>query len=112
MAAQDALESDALRAFAVFAEYRNFTAAAAQLRLSQPSLHVKIRKLSAALGVELYQRDGRQLVLTAAGERLASFARDSQGRVAEFLTELHDNPAPIRMAAGRGALRWVISSTV
>jgi DNA-binding transcriptional LysR family regulator len=109
---RDALEADALRAFVVFAEHRNFTTAAAQLRLSQPSLHVKIRKLSASLGVELYQREGRQLTLTTAGERLAAFAQDAQRRVAEFLTELHDNPAPLRLAAGRGALRWVMSSTV
>ena len=50
MDAGSALESDALRAFAVFAEHRNFTTAAAALRLSQPSLHVKIRKLADGLG--------------------------------------------------------------
>ena len=54
------LESDALHAFEVFAEHRNFTTAAAVLRISQPSLHVKIRKLSRGLGVQLYERDGRR----------------------------------------------------
>ncbi|MEV6816381.1 LysR family transcriptional regulator [Micromonospora sp. NPDC051296] len=71
MTGRDLLEADALRSFAVFAEHRNFTSAAAVLHISQPSLHVKIRKLATALGVELYERDGRRLTLTAAGERLA-----------------------------------------
>ena len=73
MAGRDALEADALRSFAVFAEHRNFTAAAAALHISQPSLHVKIKKLAAALGTELYERDGRRLYLTASGEQLAAF---------------------------------------
>jgi len=54
MNARDVLEADALRAFAVFAEHRNFTTAAAALNISQPSLHAKIRKLATALGTGLY----------------------------------------------------------
>jgi DNA-binding transcriptional LysR family regulator len=65
MSGRDLLEADALRAFAVFAEHRNLTAAAAALHISQPSLHAKIGKLAAALGTDLYQRDGRGLRLTA-----------------------------------------------
>lgn len=46
---------NALHAFVVFAEHRNFTRAARR-PISQPALHVKINKLGAVLGVELYQR--------------------------------------------------------
>ncbi|WP_326558491.1 LysR family transcriptional regulator [Micromonospora sp. NBC_01796] len=113
MTGRDLLEPDALRSFAVFAEHRNFTVAAAALHISQPSLHVKIRKLAVALGVELYERDGRRLVLTAAGERLAAFALDSRRRADEFLRELHqDSPATLTIAAGRGALRWVVAEPI
>ena len=35
---------DALRAFASFAGHLNFTRAAAELDISQPALHVKVRK--------------------------------------------------------------------
>ncbi|TCB98319.1 LysR family transcriptional regulator [Micromonospora zingiberis] len=113
MAGRDLLEADALRSFAVFAEHRNFTLAAAALHISQPALHVKIRKLAEALGVELYERDGRRLTLTAAGVQLAAYAQDSRRRADEFLRELHHDPAPtLTIAAGRGALRWVIGEAI
>src|SRR5215469_15703115 len=103
MKARDLLASDALRAFGVFAEHRNFTAAAAALRISQPSLHVKIRKLAAGLGVVLYERDGRRLVLTAAGQRLAAFAADASRRGDELLRELQGDAPALTIAAGQGA---------
>jgi DNA-binding transcriptional LysR family regulator len=112
MDARAALESDALRAFAVFAEHRNLTTAATELRLSQPSLHVKLRKLADALGVELYQRDGRGLVLTAAVERLAGYAAESLRRVDDFLGDLREDVPVVRIAAGRATLRWIISAAV
>jgi DNA-binding transcriptional LysR family regulator len=107
----DLLESDALHAFAAFARHRNFTTAAAELRISQPSLHVKIGKLARRLGLELYQREGRGLVLTEQGRVLAAFAEDSHRRVGDLLAELR-HEQPVRLAAGRGTLRWVISPAI
>jgi DNA-binding transcriptional LysR family regulator len=112
MVERELLESDALRAYAVFAEHRNFTTAAAALHISQPSLHVKIRKLAAGLGVRLYERDGRRLVLTAAGQRLAAFAADGARRADEFVRELREDAPTLTVAAGRGILRWVIPDAI
>lgn len=112
MDARDLLEPDALRSFAVFAEHRNFTAAAAALGISQPSLHVKVRKLGAALGASLYERDGRLLVLTPAGEQLAAFAADTRARSREFLAGLAGEPSGLALAAGRGAIRWVVPGAI
>jgi DNA-binding transcriptional LysR family regulator len=112
MTARDLLEPDALRSFAVFAEHRNFTTAAAVLNISQPSLHVKIRKLADTLGTDLYERSGRSLVLTAAGERLAAFAMDTRLRAGDFLAELEESTPALTIAAGRGAFRWVIPDAV
>jgi DNA-binding transcriptional LysR family regulator len=112
MAGRELLESDALRAFAVFAEHRNFTTAAAALHISQPSLHVKVRKLAAGLGWQLYEREGRGLVLTAAGQRLAALASDNARRLDEFLRDLHEAPSTLTVAAGRGTFRWVIPDAV
>jgi DNA-binding transcriptional LysR family regulator len=113
MIGREWLEPDALRSFAVFAEHRNFTTAAAALHISQPSLHVKITKLAAALDMELYERHGRSLVLTAAGEKLAAFALDTRQRVEDFLASLGNDTAPaLTIAAGRGTFRWVIPDAV
>jgi DNA-binding transcriptional LysR family regulator len=112
MSAEELLESDALRAFAVFAEHRNFTSAAAALRISQPSLHAKIGKLAAGLGIELYRREGRGLTLTDAGQRLAAFAEDAHRRAGDLLGELGEDHSVVRVAAGRGTLRWVISDSI
>lgn len=109
---RDLLEADALRSFAVFARHRNFTRAAAELHISQPSLHVKIRKLSAVLGVELYERQGRGLTLTRAGEQLAAFGQEFRRRLDDFLGGLDGAGAALAVAAGRGAFRWVIADAV
>jgi DNA-binding transcriptional LysR family regulator len=64
--------------------------------------------LAAALGTGLYERDGRSLVLTPAGERLAAFAHDAGVRSREFVAALGGEPSVLAVAAGRGAIRWVI----
>jgi LysR family transcriptional regulator, low CO2-responsive transcriptional regulator len=109
---RDLLESDALRSFAVFAEHRNFTSAATALGISQPALHVKVRKLAVAAGTQLYKREGRSLVLTPAGKRLAAFALDARERAAEFLAGLEGEQQVLTIAAGRGAIRWVIADAI
>ncbi len=103
------LEADAVHAFGVFAEHLSFTAAAAVLHIAQPSLHVKIRKLGAALGVQLYRRQGRGLVLTEAGRQLAAYAHDAHRRADDLLATLRGTSATVHVAAGRGACRWVVS---
>jgi LysR family transcriptional regulator, low CO2-responsive transcriptional regulator len=112
MTVWDLLEPDALRAFAVFAEHRNFTAAARQLHISQPSLHVKIAKLSGALGIPLYERHGRGLVLTRAGEDLAAYAQDARRGLKDFLARLEAGDQEVAIASGRGTLRWVIGDAI
>lgn len=104
--------SDALHAFGVFADHLSFTAAADRLHLSQPSLHAKIRKLQATLGLPLYERHARGLRLTAAGERLALHARDAERRAHGVLADLHATTATVTLAAGRGALRWVVTDAL
>jgi DNA-binding transcriptional LysR family regulator len=103
-----------LSAFAVFAEHLNFTRAAAELHISQPALHVKIRKLSAELGRPLYRREGRRLVLTTDGEAVARFARGQDERLGTFLAEFAGAPAqrPVVLAAGQGAYLYLLGDTI
>ena len=86
------VSTEALSAFAVFAEHLNLTKAAAALHISQPSLHAKLATLARQLDRPLYERVGRRLVLTPEGEAVARFARDRDERLHRFLDELHDIP--------------------
>ena len=55
-------------------EHGSFSAAAEALHLAQPSLSEQVRRLEAELGVTLFQRVGRGLVLTEAGRALRPHA--------------------------------------
>jgi DNA-binding transcriptional LysR family regulator len=109
-----AVSGDALTSFAVFAEHLNFTRAAAELRISQPALHVKVRKLGQALGRPLYHRSGRRLVLTADGEAVARFARTHDERLAHFLAEFAGAAPsrPVVLAAGQGAYLYLLGDPI
>lgn len=61
-----------LRAFAAFARQRSFSAAAAELRISQPAISRHIADLEAALGLKLVERARRDGALTNAGDFVAN----------------------------------------
>lgn len=105
------IPSDWLRAFAVFADDANLSRAAKRLHLSQPAVHAQLRKLAEALGVPLYQRAGRGLVLTREGIEVAAFARDAEERSSELVARLRgegEGEQRVVLAAGAGALLHVL----
>jgi LysR family transcriptional regulator, hydrogen peroxide-inducible genes activator len=57
------------------AEHRHFGRAADACYVSQPTLSTQIRKLETELGVDLIERNPRNLVLTDAGRRVVERAR-------------------------------------
>ncbi len=82
-------------------------AAAAALRISHPTVSRRIHELQESLGVHLFERDGRRLRLTVAGEDLAETA-------ARIETEVHGLG---RRIAGRdhrleGVVRVALSPTM
>ena len=64
-----------LRAFVTVAQLGNFTRAAEQLHLAQPSLSRQIGALEQDLGAELFHRARAGSTLTSAGESLLPLAR-------------------------------------
>lgn len=64
------MERRQLEFFLAVAEAGSFTGAAARVRVAQPSLSYAIRALEKELGVELFERLGRGVRLTPAGEAL------------------------------------------
>lgn len=57
-----------LRVFAAVAHHLNFTKAAAELHISQPAISKHIQEIEVAYGVQLFERAGRRISLTSAGE--------------------------------------------
>lgn len=100
------LDGARLATFAVFAGDPNLSRTAKRLHLSQPAVHAQLRGLAEDLGVTLYRRSGRGLVLTPEGVEVAAFARDQAAATSEFRARLTGVPdtAPVVIAAGAGAI--------
>lgn len=79
-----------LRAFVRSVELGSFTAAAAELGVSQPTVSALVRKLEEHHGLPLLIRSGRRLAVTGAGEELLGWARtivDAAEHADEALSE-------------------------
>ena len=62
--------------FAAAAELMNFTLAAKRLNITQSALSRQIRALETYLGVELFEKAGRNVRLTAGGQALFAKVND------------------------------------
>ena len=85
-----------LRYFLAAAEKGSFSAAAESLLMAQPSLSDQIRKLEAELGVPLFTRAGRRLVLSEAGRMLRPHAE----RTLAAADEAADSVRQVRTLTG------------
>jgi DNA-binding transcriptional LysR family regulator len=65
-----------LQVFLAAAEAENFSAAARKLHLTQPAVSQQIQVLEKRLQLELFQRDGKRISLTEAGQALVPMARE------------------------------------
>ena len=78
-----------LRTLVSIAEHGSFSAAARAKRVSQPAITKQVQRMEADLGLSLLVRGSRrQLSLTAAGERVLGFARDTLTRYEALEREL------------------------
>ncbi|MDD2742368.1 MAG: LysR family transcriptional regulator [Rhodocyclaceae bacterium] len=64
-----------LETFATVSRLRSFTKAAEALHLTQPAISIQVRQISETLGLPLFETNGREIVLTAAGEELQKTVR-------------------------------------
>jgi DNA-binding transcriptional LysR family regulator len=64
-----------LNVFVEAAQAENFSLAAHRLYLSQPAVSLQVRNLEKQLGVELFRRNGRNVVLSDAGKVLLPMAQ-------------------------------------
>ncbi|MBT8492226.1 MAG: LysR family transcriptional regulator, partial [Deltaproteobacteria bacterium] len=103
-----------LESFRVFSETLNFTHAAKQRHLTQPAVFRHIQNLSEDVGVPLYRKVGRNLLLTNAGRRLAGFAREMPDRLAVMYSDVRrdgDEPT-VSLSAGQGAFLYLLGPAI
>jgi len=65
-----------LRVFLIAAATENFSETARRLGISQPAVSMQIRALEQRFDMDLFQRSGRSVSLTEAGQALVPLARD------------------------------------
>ncbi len=90
-----------LTTFLQVAELGSLSKAAERIRIAQPALSRQMRLLEQELGVALFIRHGRGMVLTPAGERLRI-------RAGAILRDLDDTRAELTEAAGAVRGRVVV----
>lgn len=65
-----------LETFSAVARLGSFTKAAEALHLTQPAVSIQIRQVVDVVGMPLFEQNGREITLTAAGEELQSAVRN------------------------------------
>ena len=88
-----ALNFKHLRYFWMVAKAGSIARASEQLHLTPQSISGQLTTLEEALGVQLFQRAGRQLELTETGRRTLSYADEIFTLGDELVDMLHDPPA-------------------
>ena len=84
------METSLLQAFITVAETGSFSFAAEQLELTQPAVSKRISALEKSLDTQLFDRIGKNIGLTEAGELLLPRAKRILGDVRETQTVVHN----------------------
>ncbi len=95
------MEFRQLRTFRVVAENLSFTKTAETLFMAQSSVSAQIRALEDELGVKLFDRIGRRVLITDAGRKLFEYAR----RMEEMSDEIRSEVAESKYARGSLTIR-------
>ena len=98
-----------LRAFEAAARHMNFTRAAEELAITQAAVSYQIRLLEERLGISLFIREPRRLLLTESGAELAIPLRDAFDRMRATFESFHKETQSIlslSVSAAARRLRW------
>lgn len=79
---------NALRAFEAAARHLSFTRAAEELHVTQAAISHQVKALEERLGLPLFRRLPRRLILTEEGQALLPELRDAFGRMAQAIERI------------------------
>ncbi|MCF3640895.1 LysR family transcriptional regulator [Rhizobium sp. TRM95111] len=94
-----ALDSDLLRTFLAVVETENVTRAADRLGRTQSAVSMQLRRLEEAVGMPLFDRGPRGVLMNGSGRRLLPYARRIVGLVEEAAAAMGTAPleGPVRV---------------
>jgi DNA-binding transcriptional LysR family regulator len=79
-----------LRVFESVARLLSYTRAAEELHLSQPAVSMQIRQLEDNLGLPLFERVGKKVYITEAGQEMYHYSRGVEQQLSEAETVLEN----------------------
>ena len=110
------IQSRKIRYFLAAAEHLHFSAAAAELCISQPALSRSMRQLEERIGAPLFERAAKGVVLTRYGEILARRARlmerEAEHTLAEIEATKMGSGGALHIGAGPVWLRVFLPSAI
>jgi DNA-binding transcriptional LysR family regulator len=106
--ARQGLSIDRLRSFLAVAEVGGITKAAPGNPTRQSQFSRQIGELEEFFDLELIERRGKSIVLTAAGRELAGVVRETLARLKDVAAKTPDAPVDVSVGAGDSVIRWWI----
>ena len=96
-----------LKVFREVATLQSFTRASKALYLTQPAVSMQIKQLEEAVGLKLFEKQGKQISLTDAGEEISLLSNNILQQIDETRHHLE------QIASGdQGKLRLAVATTV
>lgn len=106
--ASGGLSFERLKSFSLVAQAGGIAKAAPGDLTKQSQFSRQLRELEEFFETELTQRRGKGIVLTAAGERLALWTRESFAGLDEMRKDAGNHPLTIRLGAGDTIFQWLL----
>ncbi len=101
---------NSLRSFEAAGRHLSFTRAAQELAVTQAAVSQQVKALEQQLGVHLFRRLPRQLLLTMAGETLLPLISESLDLISSAVAAIRENPDKERLSirlAPSFAAKWL-----
>lgn len=90
--------------FRTIAAEGSIAKAAKKLRLGQPTLSAQLKRLEEVLGIQLFERQHKRLILTESGQVALEYATEIFRMGGEMVEVLKDRKSPLRTHVQLGAL--------
>lgn len=98
--------------FKTIAEEGSVSKAAAKLRIGQPTLSAQLKQFEDIIGIQLFERQHKKLILTEQGKVALDYARNIFKMGSEMYEVLHDRMKPNRPTLHVGALDSVSKQVI